>query len=195
MYDPLKTLFQVEQTIAYLQDFEHNTGISWESLNINLMGVPQGKTEEEWLNCAKIMSRYPQIKTLGIPKHIIWWTNSHGRYQLIDQLAASNWTPKELHLLGCWSSPMEVIWTQMKIDKGECPEIRGVDSSIAAVYAKLGKRLDEMDSPEDTNVGASLEFEKETFPDISLLQKNIKYWQNIGNMEDVEFNWIEDPWK
>lgn len=99
-----------------------------------LMGVPQGKTLEEWFECA-IMMLSLDVDTIGIPKRLV---KIGGRDARLDVLQRLGWSlrGRDVHLLGCWENPIEVAMINRAANAKEIVPIRGVDSCIPYVYAR-----------------------------------------------------------
>lgn len=143
---------------------------------IKMMAVPQGNTLEEWLQCAcDIIGNFRDIKVIGIPKVLVNIAGRDGRLFAIKEL--SERCPmikhKEIHLLGCWKTPLEVLLVDKASRSGQIPMVRGVDSAIPYVYARAGIRLDSADRP-DSN---PIDFKSGIIDNTRLLNKNIKIWK------------------
>lgn len=165
----------------------------WESLEwlrqndllgrIKTMAVVQGSTFEEWVHYAektmtlgvdvigvpKVLSQLPAEKEENQP-----FTGMHARYHALrilrDQLVKNK---KEIHLLGCWDSPLEIKQCAAGVTLGDLPEIRGVDSAIAFVYAEQGMKMSEGERPQ-----GKIDFDSRTLdPDDLTLKYNIAMWQ------------------
>lgn len=72
--------------------------------DFRLMAVCQGSTVEEFVNCFKSLCCFPEIHTIGIPK-VAETLLPAGRpgFEYLWQNC-----PKEIHLLGCWTSLNEM---------------------------------------------------------------------------------------
>ena len=100
-----------------------------------MMAVPQGNTMEEWLQCAcEIIGNFRDIKVIGIPKVLVDIAGRDGRLYAIKELSARSpmLKHKEIHLLGCWKTPLEVLMIDKASRAGQIPMVRGVDSAIAS---------------------------------------------------------------
>jgi hypothetical protein len=159
--DMSKTLDQSYAALRYVKD----------NFPLKLMAVPQGKTIEEWLECAEIMLEW-EIDCLGIPKMLTSLGGRDARMAVLRTLG-KKLRGMEIHLLGCWQTPLEITLIESAV-KNEiiCP-VRGVDSAIPFVFAKAGILLDSDDRPQDTHITF-----KETLADVSssLLDRNIGIW-------------------
>jgi hypothetical protein len=149
------------------------------------MAVPQGKNMEEWLACAKFLCDAP-VDCIGIPKHLVSTCGRDGRLEAIYQLAQTgNLEGKEIHLLGCWKSPLEVLMIAKAEQCNQIPAIRGVDSAIAYVYARAGLRFSDDDRP-DSN---AIDFNHGTC-DETMLTMNILAWQDSGDVSKDKKTWF-----
>jgi hypothetical protein len=133
-----------------------------------LMGVPQGKTFDEWLQCAEAMVLL-DIDVIGIPKVL---TSLGGRDARTEALAilGNRLRGLEIHMLGCWNTILEATLIECAVRDEIIPKVRGIDSAIAYVYAKAGIGLDEDERP---NVKFNFD---ETDVNYILLAKNIHMW-------------------
>ncbi len=124
--DGAETIKKTVQAVQYIEQV---------GVPSRLMAVPQGKTIEEWTQCAEQLIKLP-IDAIGISKFITRDAGKSARLSALGELLSLGWT-KDIHLLGCWENPQEVFALYRL-----CPEIRGVDSAIAYVYAKEGLFID-----------------------------------------------------
>ena len=99
-----------------------------------LMGVPQGKTMEEWIECAKLMLEM-DIDTIGIPKRLVKNCERDARLAALHLLGWSL-RGRDVHLLGCQETPIECTMIEKAAQAKHIVPIRGVDSAIAYVYAR-----------------------------------------------------------
>jgi hypothetical protein len=108
---------------------------------ISTMAVPQGDTYQEWIDCAKEMLNWP-INTLGIPKVVCKMAGRNGRLLALQELQGEIADAGvQVHLLGCWESPLEVKVIESAVRSNVIDKVRGVDSAIAYVYAKHGIKI------------------------------------------------------
>lgn len=149
--------------------------------NLKLMAVPQGKTLEEWVECAAAFVNEPMINCLGIPKVLVNILGRDGRFMAIAELMekVGSLHGKELHLLGCWKSDLEITLLAKATQQGLIPEIRGVDSALAYVYARANVKLHDDDRPDSTPI----DFEQGYVQDLELLRHNIALWRDSANIE------------
>jgi len=147
-----------------------------------LMAVPQGRTYEEWLECAKEMLTWP-IDTIAIPKIVTKMAGRDGRLQALidiqDMLA-----DRDVHLLGCWESPLELKVIENYTRQGKIKPVRGVDSAIAYVYARAGLRMAEAERP-----AGAIDFNADD-ADVIKLMYNIVQWKHecatLPPLEEVD---------
>jgi len=99
-----------------------------------LMGVPQGKTLDDWVDCAKAMLEL-DVDTIGIPKRLVSIGGRDARYDVLGRLG---WLlrGREVHLLGCWETPIECSLIEKASKAKQIVPVRGVDSCIPYVYAR-----------------------------------------------------------
>lgn len=141
-------------------------------LNIRKMAVPQGNCLEDWVMCAREMLKWP-IDTIGIPKVLVKLEGSFGRLKALieiqEELATSG---VEVHLLGCWESPLELKVIEGAIRDKTIMPVRGVDSAIAFVYASGGIKISEGPRPDGpVNFAAQ-------HVDMDILRYNIELWKH-----------------
>lgn len=140
---------------------------------MNVMAVPQGETMEEWLDCAEEMLTW-DVHCLGIPKVLTKIAGRDGRLEALMALKQRcPWELKnvEIHLLGCWESPLELTMIAKAEKQKIINTIRGCDSAIAYVYTKAGLVISEDARPE-----GKVDFNN-TQLDMMLLAKNLNIWE------------------
>jgi len=108
---------------------------------LRVMGVPQGTTLQEWIECAEMMLTM-DIDTIGIPKVLTSFAGRDARLTAITMLGNTctrllKYT--DIHLLGCWDTPIELTMIQAAVNSGAIKEVRGCDSAIAYVYSAAGQ--------------------------------------------------------
>ena len=175
-----------EQTLKWhadaLENMRNYYG-DYQEIPFNLMIVPQGKTEEEWLACAKslILKYGDVVQTIGIPKHLIkTLDNRDARLGVISKLHQDpeiDLAEFNIHLLGCWKTPLEVLTIAKVAKQEDIPPIRSCDSAIPYVYAKHNKRFEDDDRPDFDPI----DFCNGTC-DTQQLEINLQDWRNIGNL-------------
>lgn len=178
--DARGTLKLHEEAIDYL--LQRYDGA--ENIPFKLMAVPQGSNKEEWIACAKtLLTTYRDIiDTVGIPKHLIdTFENRDGRLEalaLLDQETDFNIRDYEIHLLGCWKTPLEVLVVAKAAEQGDIPMVRSCDSAIPYVYARAGLRFDDDDRPDSDPI----DFKGGTCDEMQLAI-NLNDWRNVGSLK------------
>ena len=168
-----ETLDKSYKALQYVrEDFPH----------LKVMVVPQGKNLEEWLECTEIMLSW-DIDTLGIPKVLVKLAGRDGRLEALLELGHKV-RGLDIHLLGCWQSPIEVLLIEKASKTRRIYPVRGVDSSIAYIFTKVGLTIDEDDKPHNNPI----DFDDEDI-DIDLLKKNIQMWKDACELKN------DDIWK
>lgn len=147
------------------------------------MAVPQGKTMEEWISCAKIMLEWP-IDCIGIPKNLTYVSGTpkgrpYNRIHAIESVAGLI-RDRSIHLLGCWTSPIELSLVARSVMDKVIPEVRSIDTAMAYIFTKAGKRIGEQDRPD-----IPWAFDDRDPIDRALLHDNIR---EIQKSLDVEPN-------
>jgi len=143
---------------------------------LKVMAVPQGKTLDEWLECAIVMLDW-DIDCIGIPKVLTKIAGRDGRLEALKCLG-NKLRGLDIHLLGCWNSPIEITLIERCVKNGEIRPVRGVDSVIAYVYAREGLLLSDADRP-----AGAIDFSAHD-ADESILTKNIQMWRDSCDFED-----------
>lgn len=145
-----------------------------------LMMVPQGNTVEEWVSCAhELIKRYNMSAiTIGVPKVLVDIGGRDGRAVALQELLDRCPVAKHLtyHLLGCWTTPLEVLMLDKLAKNDDFMNIRGVDSAIPFVYARAGKRIDCQDRPDSDPV----DFQYTKVNGV-LLRHNIYEWRRAAD--------------
>lgn len=167
-----------------LMDTETTLNLSYQALEyvrshskLKVMAVPQGETLEEWLDCALVMIGW-DIDCLGIPK-ILTRVAEHRDARLQALTLLDHYTRGlDIHLLGCWSTPIEITMIERAACNKSILPVRGVDSSIAYVYAREGILISQAERP-----SGAIDF-KAKDADVSLLQENINIWRNAATVSD-----------
>lgn len=144
--------------------------------------VPQGDSFESWVKCANtIINNFGSyIDVIGIPKHLIdTCMNRDARLLAIDELAEINGMFEyfDIHLLGCWEAPLEVLFIAKACMQGIIPEVRSCDSAIAYVFAREGLKFSDAPRPNSK----AIDFERGHVENEMLLQYNIATWIDTGN--------------
>lgn len=104
---------------------------------ITFMGVPQGKTLQEWQACATLMLSDERIHSIGVSKFLnITTGNPMVRYDAVNHIDVVSYEmgrDVEVHLLGCDEGPGIVgkIVKQFSI-------VRGCDTAFCYIAAQAG---------------------------------------------------------
>lgn len=122
---PLDFIGDGVKTIMYLEDFTNSMRDAGHLKDIRVLGVPQGKTKEDWLFVYNYMLQYPYVGTIGmskigIPKVFTTSTSKgrvvgadeyikEGRHECFYHLLNNGLLKKPLHFLGM-GSPDEFDW-------------------------------------------------------------------------------------
>lgn len=139
---------------------------------IKVMAVAQGEDFDSWVDCAKNLLEWG-IDCLGIPKVLVKLAGAHGRLAALQEIQEElKETGTEVHLLGCWESPLELKVIENYVRRGEIMPVRGTDSAIAYVYSRAGMRMCDGPRPE-----GAIDFMANDVKDTELLQYNIQMWQ------------------
>jgi hypothetical protein len=148
-----------------------------ESYNVRLMGVPQGRTQQEWASCARFMVDCADllgIGAIGVSKfqYGVW----RDRAEAILAVPGLLDSGLEIHLLGCWGAdPTEAHRTAAALPDGL---VRGIDSGIAAIYAQEGRALLLDGSDRSNDPGHNLDFSRElSGRGLKMLELNIQIWR------------------
>lgn len=152
--------------------------------NLKVMAVPQGNSLNEWLDCAMAMIDW-DIDCIGVPKVLVHLGGRDGRLEVLERLG-NRLRGLEIHLLGCWQTPLEVLLIDKYVKEGLIRPVRGVDSAIAYVYAREGESITDMDRPNSMAINFS-----DDQTDRDLLIRNIAAWKDACELgEDSMFKII-----
>lgn len=160
------------------RDMEATLNLSYEALRyvkldfpqLKVMVVPQGNTIEEWMDCAMAMLDW-DIDCIGIPKVLVHLGGRDGRLDVLERLG-NRLRGLEIHLLGCWQTPLEILYIDRHVKSERILPVRGVDSAIAYVYSRGGALITDMDRPDSM----AINFEDDKI-DRDLLERNIHAWK------------------
>jgi hypothetical protein len=137
-----------------------------------LMGIPQGTHLEDWIACAKEMLSWEAVDTIGVPKVLTKLEGRDARLKAIhaiqQELAE---TDTDVHLLGCWESPLELKIIENAVRSEVIAPVRGVDSAIAYAYAREGLSITSAERPEGAINFAAQKCDEE------VLAYNIAVWK------------------
>ena len=127
-----------------------------------LMGVPQGSSWNSWNWCLKELIA-AGVDTIGLSYRATEMLGG-SRVPMASQLSGQGIA---VHLLGSGVDPADEIAPALKI-----PGVRGVDSAVAAVFAKHGQ----MYTGSGTRPPRTVDFLSDHY-DEKLLSKNIANWR------------------
>lgn len=137
-----------------------------------IMGVVQGTSIEDCLNCAVGLTSFSFITSLALPKHLTTTITYNARIMLVQKIRALSSRRYPIHFLG--GAP---IWPK-EVIHAKALGVRSMDTSMPFVQAYYGKHMDEpplMERPEhyfDTPLRAF---------NMRLVRKNIETLQEWGN--------------
>lgn len=127
-----------------LEDIKHYYGYNARHYGHRLMAVPQGKNEEDWLECLfTILRQFPQVTTIGIPKvtSTFYPDTDTGRICLLEFMDKHKihrqYPHMQWHLLGIWNNPIELKRAS------KFSWVRGCDSSVGWAISQQGIVLDD----------------------------------------------------
>jgi len=140
-------MYDMEATIERTEDFLSKTHTTkyFEQERPRLMGVPQGRTLEEWLECFCHFYRDPRIHWIGISFLVVErcfssTTRTSGVYPnrlfCLRMLSSLGLTDKPVHLLGL-GDPAELR------EYREMSFVKSCDSSVAFQAAVKGEEITE----------------------------------------------------
>jgi hypothetical protein len=147
-----------------------------EHTSLKVMVVPQGETFDDWVYCAEQMIEW-DIDTLGIPKNLVKIAGRDGRLEALKALG-NKVRGLDIHLLGCWESPLEVMMVKRAVKNKDIKPVRGVDSAIAYVYTREGLLLNQAARP-----SGAIDFGAKD-ADVDVLKKNIEIWKDACVIPD-----------
>lgn len=170
-------------------DREGTLAASWKALNeikasgleIRTMGIPQGNCLEDWLLCAEEMIEWG-FDTIGVPKVLVKLEGMNGRIDALRNLGNMMKSEQQIHLLGCWETPLELSRISAGVRDGVLVPVRGVDSAIAYAYAREGIRITDDERPQgEINFGAQT-------CDLDVLEYNIRVYKHEASEKPKEAN-------
>lgn len=128
-------LYEADRSIEASKDFIKRAK-KWKYKGL-FMGAPQGKTEDEWLDCARRMLEFPETTCLGVSRRYeAFWSQGRlnavqGLWQVIEEVGREN--EVTIHLLGCQEMPEWDVFPSMRL-----PYVRGVDSGLPSHFSANG---------------------------------------------------------
>jgi hypothetical protein len=181
--DRAKTYAAVYDALDYLHKKQTLRG------RTGLMAVAQGTTLEEWIESAKDLLKLP-IRALGIPKVLAnlpgytdggWWLNRLEALKAIEPLRMHS--DIQIHLLGCWETPLEAKMISRAEADGVITPVRGIDSALPYVFARAGMKMSDGPRPDTSPIDFQLGGVNR-----KLLQENITMWKHECNIQSDEDN-------
>ena len=133
----------------------------------SLMAVPQGETDDEWIDCVHAMLEWP-VRTIGISRFVLDHCSS--RLGLLKKVEELIYSSKEIHLLGCPEDPLAVH--QMNLYFHD--RIRGVDSATPSFYTAGGITMGHARTRPDSEV----DFLSREGLNPDLMKFNIDWWRD-----------------
>lgn len=126
LFDSTET---ISRTSAFLDSYARILG----GLGIELMGVPQGKTQDDWMEAFAMFNGDSRLKWLGISKYIV------GAFpRRLDALEViKGVVNKKCHLLGM-SEDVEAVF-----DEKEFPFVQSTDTAVPVKLGMQGLTMDE----------------------------------------------------
>jgi hypothetical protein len=166
LYDKDETLKKSKEALAVMKDWLVPYGF---------MGVPHGKTQGDWVECAKVMLEWP-INCIGVSKFLTEQFGPDARMWAIQTLyelmIQQKCVSKSVHLLGCWATPTEI----RDIEKMFPGFVRGTDSAIGFVYAANRLPL----NPDIPRPHFEIDFHRSIAP-FALVDANARAWRYYAN--------------
>lgn len=114
----------MEATIKIVKKFAKQYKELRDTYNCELMGVIQGKTQTQLIECADEIDKATKCDAFGIPR---WITKEMGSRMGITMNIQFAFTSKQIHLLGFSNNLID------DISCARIPGIRGIDSSLPVV--------------------------------------------------------------
>ena len=175
-------LFDKDETIRLTEIFlSHLT--SEDKLRFNIVGVPQGKNLQEWLECYEWMRNNTEIHVIALSKYSVpeafaelAGTNTIGKARpfAVRYLHARNMVTKPLHLAGADN----FIINEIKQCK-RYPMVRSIDSNIAFKLGVMGHQIDNCEIEPEERLNHDI---KELTQDqLELIQYNINRVKEVIN--------------
>ena len=150
---------------------------------MQVMGVPHGKDQEEYLDCYQQMLEIPQITHIGISKFVSasflgnkppFESRCNCLYQLdVNRLLNRN---KRIHLLGC-NNPIEILYAK------QFQAVETIDSCLPVLYGANKTNLN-LDTSETTRIPTPEDYFE--YPQFDLDQRSIAR-DNIYTIDELCF--------
>ncbi len=137
------------------------------------MGVPQGATQEEWIDCLRQMLRM-DIWSIGISRR--YWPEKFGMSRLMACYTALAVAEEEggarslgIHLLGAGLPAEMEVAPCLRL-----PWVIGVDSAMPSYFSKAGQFLNN----NAVRPKVQRDLREDSYP-ISLMQENVNKWREL----------------
>lgn len=155
-------------TLDLLEDFVAQ--MTMEQIHaFNWMGVIQGQTWEEFLDCAEAFAEMDFVTTIGIPRHAVQTIgHSNARINLAHHIHY-RWPKLQIHFLGSSSYNL----SEAKLLAEACPYARGMDTSLPYFAAHHRVEIDDLSAPFIARPDPYFERPASDFP-IGLLEYNMR---------------------
>ena len=172
------SMYESKQTVEAVARFLSNPNFVWDVVP-KMMAVPQGTALRSFRYCINAFAEMPDIKVIGIPRHIIPTLDmKSARVDLANWIAENHPNRFEIHFLG-----MHPMWLgEIPATVKYAPHVRSVDSSLPFNYAIARKRLV---GAKDIVMRPDFYFEEDWSRRIStkLVRDNIKTLMEWANAE------------
>lgn len=143
--------------------------------DIHTMGVPQGRTLLEWLDCLEGLLDLG-VDTIGLSKDYEVWPE--GLCRLVKFVVNQSHAGVDIHLLG-WCQDSEQL---LRIGQTKPNWVRGVDSAKPLVYARVGIEMVRQ-GKQPPYPHRSEDFFETFFIDEKLAMKNIEIFRSYAKGE------------
>lgn len=160
----------LEGTVKALQRFDDETRAARivHGTRLRYMGIVQGSTIDECMDCVNEIAQYSYISTIALPKILMRKMARTARIQLAAYIRKVYGDRYDIHLLG--ASP---LWPQ-EIKAARRYDIRGIDTSLPYFYAYYDKDISE--AMDDERPEGYFNLSPSSFSDI--LDSNLqKFWE------------------
>lgn len=135
LLDSVDTLRKSKKALEQICDFYDG------AVPFTFMAVPQGKTLDEWEQCARVMIQWPEVKSIGISKFLQMetgetsarWDAAVALDKLIKEFKRYD---VEVHLLGCSETPETIGYIRHRF-----AFVRGCDSAYTYLCSQAGEKI------------------------------------------------------
>lgn len=191
-----------ENTMDFIAEYSNST-------DARFIGVAQGATWDEFLDCFEYMVKEPKIQLIGIPYDVTFpeivknkqtyfpeisktMLQRESRIEALQRLKRENKLTKGIHLLG-WSHPLEIMQPEYQF----IPEVFSNDTQGYLVYGQHfvdTQITDEFNIEAEINSLAFLHDKIPTDPDFWREIPN-KYENSIKQMIGYYLEYLRAPYK